>query len=152
MKLIIDSTSVSITNADILLSNSVNIYPIEFEFSDEWREYTKTAVFKKGDIVIEVALTDNKTVIPWEVLRSRGNLQIGIRGVTADKVKPTLWSDKILVNEGVCEGDETQEPTKTHYQAVLDTLTAIQSQLGDIETALDMAIALCNNYIGGTSE
>lgn len=123
MRLKIEGVSVTITEPETLVSNAVNKYSVAFDFSKEWDKYTKKAVFARSDFSKEVLLVDNECVIPWEVLKNRGFLKIGIYGVTEDKVSPTLWSENIVVFEGVSESEESEEPTPSIYQQILNEVT-----------------------------
>ena len=122
MKLKVNSVSIVVTEPEIIVAHAVKTYECEFEFDDTWGEYQKKAEFKKGHVVKEVLLEDNKCVIPWEVLKARGFLKIGVYGVCGDKRRPTLWTDNILISEGAFEGDEEKEPTKTLFQRVVEIM------------------------------
>lgn len=126
MKLQVNSVSIEVTEPEIIVARAVKTYDCYFEFDETWGEYQKKAEFKRDNILIEVLLKDNKCVIPWEVLRSRGFLQIGVFGVCNDKRRPTLWSPKIRISEGANEGDEEKEPTKTLFQQILTELSEIK--------------------------
>ncbi len=127
MKLKVDSVSVIVTEPETIVSNAVNTHYCYFEFDETWEEYKKKAEFKRGDILIEVLLKDNKCAIPWEVLRTRGFLKIGVFGVCGDKRRPTLWSENILISEGASEGDEEREPSKTLFQQVVEIMSETKS-------------------------
>lgn len=79
---------------DPITNGSVG-YPVRFEFSPEWEELTKIAVFIGSGIKLEVPLINtDETTIPHEVLADAGgSLLVGVYGATADGtiVMPTLY-------------------------------------------------------------
>lgn len=85
-------------------SGSVNVYPVQFEFSEDWDGLTRTAVFKAGAETRSILLDDTgKCIIPWEVLSSHGRqLTAGVYGTQdGDVVLPTVWADLGTILEGV---------------------------------------------------
>lgn len=93
------------------VSSSCNIYSCSFDFSEDWQEYTKTAVFRLNDgTSIETPISNNTCKIPWEALDNPGVLRIGVYGLSGQqpdlKRYPTVWSREIRVVEGVPGGDK----------------------------------------------
>ena len=122
MKLKVNSVSIVVTEPEIIVAHAVKTHECEFEFDATWNDYTKKAVFKKGALTIKVLLKDNKCIIPWEVLETRGFLKIGIRGVCDDKRRPTVWTDNILISDGPGESEPGKEPTPTIYQQMVEVM------------------------------
>lgn len=122
MKLKVNSVSIVVIEPEIIVAHAVKTHECEFEFDATWDDYTKKAVFKKGNLVIKVLLKDNKCIIPWEVLETRGFLKIGIRGVCDDKRRPTVWTENILISDGPGESEPGKEPTPTLYQQMVDVM------------------------------
>lgn len=61
---------------------------------------------------------------------------------TATPIKPDLFRNKV---------DNTFDPTSKNPQSGKAVAQAINSTVGDIETALDGIIAIQNSFIGGGS-
>lgn len=75
--------TMTVKNADILVSENVRTYPITFMFSADWDGYKKVAVFQSvGGDPVEMVLPTSKTLIPWEVLSVPGReVAVGVYGV-----------------------------------------------------------------------
>lgn len=111
-----------VNNAPLISSGGINGNTVEVNFSSEWNEFTKSAVFFSSnyETVYEVILTDNKCTIPVEVLDKAGTLFVGVRGVKSAVVK-TSSLVKFKVVEGAPIGNGTAvEPTPTVYQQLLN--------------------------------
>lgn len=107
------------------VSSSCNIYSCSFDFSEDWQEYTKTAVFRLNDgTPIETPISNNTCKIPWEALDSPGVLRIGVYGLSGQqpdlKRYPTVWSREIRVVEGVPDGDDEQPPSPSVYEQFVE--------------------------------
>lgn len=117
-------------------SGSVNVYPVQFEFSEDWDGLTRTAVFKAGAETRSILLDDTgKCIIPWEVLSSHGRqLTAGVYGTRdGDVVLPTVWADLGPILYGVTTGEAAQEPTPGAYDQVLDELVYIREKIDGID-------------------
>lgn len=101
MKISIDGQRLSITEDDILVSGSIGEYLIEFEFSDDWEGYIKTAVFEihNGE-TYTCSINEDKCVIPQDALKTIGYLKIGCFGINIDKTKTTTFTPFISVYKG----------------------------------------------------
>lgn len=148
MILVIDDIEVKVAQSEPLVSSSVNVYEAEFRFDKSWDGYTKTVVFDTARASVAVLLTDDRLVIPWEVLQSSGGVKIGIYGTKGDKVRPTLWSKIIPIAEGAGGGDDPTEPSPVIVSE--DVARALET-IGDTEAALDAIIALQESIIGGAA-
>ena len=76
--------------------------PVLIEYSNEWDELEKIAVFKNGDLKRKKGPVGTSTSVPWEVIRKPGILEIGIIGKNSDGsiVIPTVWCTVGKVFEG----------------------------------------------------
>lgn len=97
------------------MSSSVGIYECEFEFDSSWDGWDKTAIFKGSGASIEVVISDDVARIPWEVLMKHGSLKIGVYGTLGEKIRPTIWSERIPVRLGIHPDSPSIEPTPTIY-------------------------------------
>lgn len=126
------SRKITVERSDILVSDSMNVYPVQFKFSCEWRGLTKTAVFRTKDKSIEILL-DNTNIcnIPWELLLKHGRkLEVGVYGTKGeDLILNTIWCPLGEIYEGAKNIDSEnhpEEPTPDVYQQIL-------SQMGNLE-------------------
>lgn len=107
-------------------SGSVNVYPVQFEFSVDWDGLDKTAVFRAGDRSIAVLLSsDHRCDIPWEVLvKPNLHLYAGVCGTRGgDIVLPTIYADFGVISEGATAGEIARPPTPSVYEQILEALS-----------------------------
>lgn len=119
MQVTVKGQTINITD-DLLVENSQGVYECSFVFDSAWDNYSKTAVFQLGyETPIDVVLTDDVCIIPWEVLQHDGNLKIGVVGTYEDEVYPTLWA-RTKIYDGTYTGVTGTEPTPSVYAQILD--------------------------------
>jgi hypothetical protein len=114
-------------NRELLTAGSVGVNEVSFSFSDDWDGLTRTAVFKAGDVVIQVVLDDdNACNVPWEVLATAHvALYVGVYGSSgALMVLPTVWAALGVVRPGTELGEDAKEPTPDVYQQILADIEA----------------------------
>ena len=93
------------TSSDRLTSGMVGV-EVEFEFSEEWGELTKAAVFTAGDekrSVLQSQWTDNRCRIPHECLAEPDrHLLVGVYGINGDGtvIIPTVYADLGIIFTG----------------------------------------------------
>lgn len=99
---------------DAITTDSVGI-PVYFEFSPEWEGTAKIAIFRAGEVSVDVALTGDNVVLPPDVLTAAGvRLSIGVYGANSagTVVIPTIWADVAIISQGaVPSGVDPSEPT-----------------------------------------
>lgn len=103
-----DKTQLAVRQKEPVTSGSSNACEVQFEFSPEWEEMEKTAVFQAGCAEKSVVLTGGACAVPREVLREPGYfLMAGVCGrLGEDLVMPTVWANLGLILEGAGqEGD-----------------------------------------------
>lgn len=106
MRIVVDETTVTISEQEEIVAGSVNIHTVEFDCDSTWDGYTKKAIFRVKNGSETIVLDDtNKCLIPYETLLVPGELKIGIYGTNGDKIRPTKWSKGINIVEGTMEGD-----------------------------------------------
>lgn len=104
-------------------SGSVNVYPVQFEFSEDWDGLSRTAVFQADGEPVSMLLDESGTCsIPWEVLAKPGvRLRAGVYGTKGgDAVLPTIWADLGEILQGVTMPDGgTYPPTPELWEQAL---------------------------------
>lgn len=121
-----------------ITSGSVGL-PVEFIFSSEWDELTKTAIFRGSDVAIDVVLTDDTCVVPWEALAvAGGDLYIGVYGSNGeDVVIPTVWCNAGYIEEGAMRSEvDPADPTPSWA----DQVQAIAQQALDLAQSATGAV------------
>lgn len=123
----VDKVITKVMQREDMTSGSVNIYTVYFEFSDEWEDIEKTAVFKsnkKGPVHVLLE-TNNECVIPWEILTDPGaKIEVGVYGMKGDAIViPTTWASLGTVLLGVTTGAPPKDPTPSVYQQILTLIS-----------------------------
>ena len=101
---------------------------VKLEFSSDWDNLQKTAVFVAGPTTKDVLNVTDEVVIPHEVLQNYGDrLYVGIYGVDGDgTITPTIYARGPRILRGADpSGDESAEaspPVWAQLQAQIDDL------------------------------
>jgi len=101
----------------------MNVYHVQFQFSEDWESLSRTAIFRAGVESRAVLLgEDNETVIPWEVLKEPGlTLYCGVYGARDSVVVlPTVWASLGVILKGAAFDEETPSPTPELWRQELD--------------------------------
>lgn len=102
-----DKAELSVCSRETLTSGAENVFPVRFEFSDDWEGLEKTAIFRAGCVGTAVPLTEESCLIPREPLAAPGRyLMAGVQGRAGDReVLPTVWANLGLIREGAAAGE-----------------------------------------------
>ena len=117
---------------ELLTAGMAKAVTVEFVFSDDWSEMTKTAVFSAGRTTVDVlesAWDGNKVVVPHEILADAGPIaRVGVYGANADGlILPTVWVTLGKVMPAAePSGDPGADPT-------LPIWAQLQKQIGDLD-------------------
>lgn len=124
MKLFATGNRLVLTEADRLVSGSINIYTCEFTFDDSWDGYMPTAVFEGGGKAVEMAVIDNVCQVPFELLTPNARIRVGIYGISGDKRRPTTYAEWMPVERGTETGGAAQTPPAPNvYESILAAIT-----------------------------
>lgn len=118
-----NKTRLTLRKGEPLTSGSVNVYPVRFEFSEDWDGMERVAVFRSGEESRSVVLdADGRCTIPWEVLASPGRqLSAGVYGTRGgDTALPTVWAGLGFILSGAVPGGGAQPPTPEVWRQELD--------------------------------
>ncbi len=135
-----------IKKTDLLVSDSLNVYPCQFQFSQDWNSLIKHAVFKAGDKAIEVLLdATNSCNIPWEVLlKHKLDLLVGCYGTKGEElILNTTWTNVGQIYEG------TKDKGTTGENPTPDVTTQILSKIGNLE---DLSTENKNDLVSSVNE
>lgn len=138
----VDKNIATISRTEPMTSGSSKVYLVEFYFSPEWEDLNRVAVFRAGDTIVDVIL-DNSNIcfMPWEVLVDHSiPVDFGVYGTrNGDVVLPTIWASTETILEGVVTGADSQPPSPTLYEQLLDKLKILDN-LGDLATLTPFTI------------
>ena len=140
-----------------IASGDQNSVKLHVEFSDEWNNYAKSAVFFTSNnpkIIYEKIMTSSECIIPTEVLAGSWFLFIGVRGVNSDdnSIKTSsLLKYKIL--EGAPTGTATEvEPTSNVYQQLLTAYGKTETEIAVERARIDNLSTLSEGSTTGDAE
>lgn len=110
---------------DDVISDSVRFLEIEFEFDPVWRSKRKTAVFKNGDIELQVVfiegnsmyLGNDRCYVPSEVIKAP-SFSVSVYGIESDVVITTNEADVEVEASGI-SNLEPAEPTPSVWNQLL---------------------------------
>lgn len=124
MKLFATGNRLVLTEADRLVSGSINIYTCEFTFDDSWAGYMPTAVFEGSGKAVEMAVIDNVCQVPFELLTPNARIRVGIYGISGDKRRPTTYAEWMPVERGTETGGAAETPPSPNvYESILAAIT-----------------------------
>ena len=109
-----EKNQLCVREREAVTSGSVNVYPVRFQFSEDWAGLARTAVFRAGDKSASVLLDETgECSVPWEVLETPLlRLEAGVYGTQGGEVVlPTVWADLGFILTGAAPGDEARPPT-----------------------------------------
>lgn len=137
----VDKNKIKPSLRETLTSGSIGVYKCLFEFSMDWDELQKVAVFRAGETYVTVDVDENNMVtIPWEVLTTPDiDLYVGVRGYAGqdteemddDIVLPTIWLTLGTIRHGAELGGEPQPPTPGAYEQILIELSWLKTNKQD---------------------
>lgn len=116
-----DKTKLTVRETEPVTSGSVNVYPVQLEFSPDWDGLEKTAVFRAGCVEQSVPLSGGGCTVPAEVLAAAGYyLMAGVCGRSGENtVLPTVWANLGLIQEGA-GNTPGPKPPPAGWQEVLE--------------------------------
>lgn len=101
----VEGNQLKVANLIPMTNGSRNVYTLSFEFSEEWNDLSKVAMFRTEKSVAVFTKIDenNECIVPWEVLMSYDTtVMIEVCGVQDDViVLPTIWAQLGPVKQGL---------------------------------------------------
>lgn len=137
MKMTIDGVTATATEKEVLTAGRVGLR-CAFEFAGgDWGGLFKTAVFQ-GIETVDVALTDNECVVPWEAMAVEGvQLKVGVYGANGngDIVIPTVWANFGKIQpSAVPSGVDPQTPSQNANAYAVETAEQALAVAQSVET------------------
>lgn len=134
IKFLIEGQRLKRAKNNYIVADSKNFISADFEFSQEWTDMQKSAIFKNADTAYTVLLTDNECAVPYEV--TGADFCVSVFGVK-DNMRITTDEIVIRVEEtGYCEGETPLEPTQSVYEQILEKLSDGEAKHTQIEEQL----------------
>lgn len=147
MKFSITGQRIELTEPVMLVAGTMNIYTASFAFDAAWDGYTKTVVFRGGDVEREQLLTDDSCEVPWEVLLPGAYLKVGVYGTRDGSRLPTIWTERTqYINAGAGPTEEAAEPSPT----LVEQLTSKVGNLDALKTEDKSSVVAAVNELQET--
>lgn len=123
---------VIILKREQLGTNNVNTIELMFELCEEFNNLTAIAIFTKDNVSYKVNIVDNKCLVPHEVLKSEGEVELGVYGFELsgqDLVKRySPLPTKIFVKRGSYkEGQESTDASPNTFEFYLSACNNAKS-------------------------
>lgn len=116
-----------ISTAPMLASGGRNEDEIEFGFCSLWDGFEKTAVFyREKDDVYHAIITDDRCIIPHEVLTDEGWMYFGVLGVKGDITRTSAIMRYRIEAGAITEGTKPSDPTPDIYAQYIARIQAIE--------------------------
>ena len=131
MKIRVNETTAVIAEDEPLTSGTVG-KRVVFEFSPEWDELTRTAIFKSGDRIRAAVGIDDSCVIPWEVLETPDTaLYIGVLGTKngGTVIIPTVFTPAKQILPGAVPSPAELESTLTVAEQLTEKIEDTQHEI-----------------------
>ena len=150
MKLKIENERIRIIQDGNVNEKSINIYEIEFEFSEEWDELTKKLMISKGSQTQEIEIIDNRVIIPC---LEKGTYYLGVVGYILEedifiKRKATnIIRKNISISSA---GFEANTEYQEEYASVLDEkISELQEIVEESDIIFEVKEMLDNGELKG---
>ncbi len=111
----------------IIASGGRNEDEIKFSFSSLWDGFEKSAVFYRSeDEVYRAVISDNRCVIPHEVLRNEGVMYFGVFGVKDDTIRTSEIMKYYISKGAITEGTNPSDPTPDIYTQYVGRIVSLE--------------------------
>ena len=118
-------------NTPVITSGDVNYDSIMFDFCSRWDGFTKTAIFYRSEDEVYYQLLDdtNTCIIPNEVLTEKGDIFIGVFGVSGDTTLTSQVLKYKITRGAITENLKPSDPTPDIYAQILSRYAEIIAEL-----------------------
>ncbi|MBR4880568.1 MAG: metallophosphoesterase [Clostridia bacterium] len=118
--------------------NSRNFLSAEFVFDESWDGFSKKAVFVYRDKAYGQMLTDNRCVVPHEVIRAQG-FYVAVIGVDGDEnARITSSRVKVAVVQGpALDTENSSEPTPTELEQLMSVIDSVKEETKELSDRID---------------
>lgn len=106
------------------VEKSINYLKCIFVFlTEDWENTEKTAYFIGQDSKkYRSILKENACMIPWEAIRSKGEIIVALQGIRKDGMTITSSKQTIRLQGTICGGDSSKEPSPDEYEQIMQAL------------------------------
>ena len=114
-------------------SGSKNVYTCQFEIDGEYRSFIWFCVFRSEENTYLQKLIDGTCMIPYEILKSSGSIQIGCYATDTDGSKrvSTNWVN-LYINEGAyCDATAPEVPAADVWETLVSKTVPVIGDNGN---------------------
>lgn len=119
-----------------------NITPVHFEFSEEYENLTKMAIFTTcSGVSKKTAILNNECIIPYEVLAEEGQVLLGVYGYEGEEELELRYSPmakSFVVKKGSYhEGDDPELPPESEWERVLELINEAITETNNLNITIN---------------
>ena len=120
-----------------IASGGLNEDMVEFEFCPLWDGFEKVAVFYRDEeTAYHATVTDDRCLIPHEVLMEEGLIHFGVFGVKDNTTRTSEIVEYRVVEGILTEGTQPSDPTPDIYAQLLAKMAEAMSHIDQYEERL----------------
>lgn len=117
--------TITITQDTDINSGEYNVTTLNFEFSEEYDNLAKMAVFSTCDSSYKTPILSNQCTIPSEVLEEQGNVLLGVYGYEGDGENLTLRYSPTpkyfnILNGSYRQAGDPEIPPKSEWEQLVE--------------------------------
>lgn len=122
-------------NTPVITSGNVNYDSIVFDFCSAWDGFIKTAIFYRSENEVYHQLLDeaNTCLIPNEVLTEKGDVYIGVFGVSGETTLTSQVLKYKITKGAITENLKPSDPTPDIYAQIVSKYNTYDERLSYFE-------------------
>ena len=142
MKVKVDTHKITIEGDIETNAGEYNVTPCEFNFSNEYDDLTKMAVFSTCNDVYKVAILNDECTIPEEALREEGQVLLGVFAYESTNDELVLRYSPIpryfnVTRGSYREGNDPILPAPTEWERVLALINKAITETNNLNIQVD---------------
>ena len=137
-------------NTPVITSGDVNYDSIMFDFCSRWDGFTKTAIFYRSEDEVYYQLLDeaNTCLIPNEVLTDKGDIFIGVFGVSGDTTLTSQVLKYKITRGAITENLKPADPTPDIYAQLISRYNHYDERLAYFEERFNGSVGDAEKFGG----
>ncbi|GEM_PF-5821529 len=133
LKFIISGQTIKRTDANKIVQYAQEYPEADFNFDSDWNELEKTAQWNMADETYDTPIENGRAVVPWELLRNSGILNVNVVGVVKNKVITTNTVSINVIGCGIVGGMVGGKPSESFYTALKAVMERHEEYINGLE-------------------
>lgn len=133
LKFIIKGQTIKRVDTHKLVQYAQEYPTAEFEFDEDWNGLDKTVQWNMADATYDTPIMDGTAVVPWELIRNRGTLNVNVVGITGNKVITTNTVSIDVMGCGIVGGMVSGTPSESYYNNIDKRVQINSDDIADIK-------------------